>query len=174
MTEHSYMSRRELDQYRFHPLVTLVAPLLCLVLQAVLPKVWAPFGILDLPLIAVIFFAVARRSPVSGAVTGTLVGLFQDGLTNHPFGIYGISKAVIGYAAASISFTVDVENPLNRALLNFGFCLMQSGLLFLIERMLLADHSVRPLWLHELIRAALNTVVAVPVFFVLDRFKHRE
>lgn len=174
MPEHSYTSRRELDQYRFRPAVTLLAPLALLVLQALLPKLWPPLAILDLPLIAVIFFAVARRSPTAGAVTGTLIGLFQDGLTNHPLGIYGISKAIVGYIAASIGFTVDVENVLNRALLNFGFSLMQSGLLYVIQRLMLADRGVHMLWLHELIRAVLNTVAAVPIFFLLDRFKRRE
>lgn len=174
MPEHSYTSRRELDQYRFHPLVTLLTPLVCLVLQAILPRLWGPFAVVDLPLIAVVFFAVARRSPIAGPVTGTLVGLFQDGLTNHPLGEFGISKAIIGYAAASIGFTVDVENVFNRALLNFGFSLMQSGMLFVIQRLLLADRSVRPLWMLELIRAVLNTIIAVPVFFLLDRFKRRD
>ena len=172
--EHSYTSRRELDQYHFHPLVTVLAPLALVVLQVILPKVWAPIGIVDLPLIAVIFFAVARRSPIAGAVTGTLIGLFQDGLTNHPFGVFGIAKAMVGYVAASIGFAVDVENVLSRVLLNFGFSLVQSGLLFLIQRLMLADRSVHPLLLHELLRAVVNTVIAVPLFFVLDRFKVRD
>ena len=174
MPEHSYTSRRELDQYHFHPLVSVVVPLALVVLQVILPKIWAPLGIVDLPLIAVIFFGVARRSPIAGAVTGTLIGLFQDGLTNHPFGVFGIAKAIVGYVAASIGFAVDVENTLNRALLNFGFSLMQSGLLFVIERLMLADRSVRALLVHELIRAVVNTVVAVPLFFVFDRFKIRD
>ena len=174
MLEHSYTSRRELDQYHFHPLVTVVVPLAMVVLQVILPKLWAGFGIVDLPLIAVIFFGVARRNPIAGAVTGTLIGLFQDGLTNHPFGVFGIAKAIVGYVASSIGFAVDVENGMNRALLNFGFSLMQSGLLFLIERMMLADRSARGMLVHELIRAIMNTLVAVPVFFLLDRFKIRE
>ena len=174
MVEHSYTSRRELDQYHFHPLVSVLAPLLCVVLQVTLPRLWPPLGIMDLPLIAVLFFAVARRSPISGALTGTVIGLFQDGLTNHPFGVFGIAKAVIGYVAASIGFAVDVENPINRVLFSFGFSLMQSALLFLIERLMLAQGSVRGLLLHELLRAVVNTVLALPVFFVLDRFRQRE
>ena len=174
MPEHSYTSRRELDQYHFHPLVALLAPLALLILQVILPKIWAPLGIVDLPLIAVIFFGLARRNPIAGAVTGTLIGLFQDGLTNHPFGVFGIAKAVIGYIAASVGFAVDVENVLNRALLNFGFSLMQSGLLFVIQRLLLADRSVHAMVLHEVVRALVNTLVAVPVFFALDHFKVRD
>ena len=46
--------------------------------------------------------------------------------------------------------------------------------MFLIDRTLLGDRSLHPQWLHELIRAALNTAVAIPVFLLLDRFKRRE
>jgi rod shape-determining protein MreD len=30
------------------------------------------------------------------------------------------------------------------------------------------------MWLHELLRAAANTAVALPVFFLLDRTRHQE
>ena len=174
MAEHSYTSRRELDQYGFHPTVTILAPLACILLQALLPKTFPRLAILDLPLIATIYFAVARRSPIAGALTGTVIGLFQDGLTNLPFGVNGIAKGIIGYVAASIGFAVDVDNLFNRVLLNFFFTLVQSGLLYLIERWLLADHTVHLLMVHELIRAGVNTAVAVPVFSLLDRFRIRE
>jgi rod shape-determining protein MreD len=174
MAEHSYSSRRELDQYGFHPAVTVLAPLVCILLQAMLPRVVPQFAMLDLPLIAVIFFAVARRNPIAGAVTGTLIGLFQDGLTGHPFGVNGIAKGVIGYIAASIGFAFDMENVLNRLILNFGFSLVQSGMLYMIGRWLLGDASFAARPVHELIRAAANAVVAIPVFYVLDRFKVQE
>ena len=174
MAEHSYTSRRELDQYSFHPAVTLLAPLLCILLQVVLPKVWPRLIILDLPLVATIFFAVARRNPVAGTVTGTVIGLFQDGLTNQPFGVNGIAKSMIGYVAASIGFTVDVENPVNRIIMSFAFSLAQSVLLYVITRWLLADPTVHLRPLYELLRAVCNTAVAVPLFFLLDRFKVRE
>lgn len=174
MPEHSYTSRRELDQYHFHPAVTVLVPLACLLLQAIMPKAFPLLSILDLPLIATIFFAIARRNQIAGTVMGTLIGLFQDGLTNHPFGVNGIAKGIIGYIAASIGFAVDVDNLFNRIALTFIFSLLQSGILYLIAHTLLGDATYRMLPLHELLRAAVNTVVAVPVFFLLDRFKTRE
>jgi len=171
MADLSYTSRRELDQYGFHPSVTVLAPLVCIILQALLPKTFPRLAILDLPLIATIFFAIARRSQVSGTVTGTVIGLFQDGLTNHPFGVNGIAKGIIGYIAASVGFAVDMENPINRAMITFGFSLLQSLLLFLITRFLLNDSIVRLMPLHELLRAVANTLVGVPVYYLLDRFK---
>jgi rod shape-determining protein MreD len=174
MAEHSYTSRRELDQYSFHPLVTVLTPLACILLQVELPKLWPRFSILDLPLIAVIFFAFSRRSPIAGTVTGTLIGLFQDALTNHPFGVYGIAKGLIGYCAASIGFALDAENVTNRALLAFGFSFFQSVLLYAIQHWLLGDRTYPFMPLHQLLAALANTVVAVPLFFLLDRFKIRE
>jgi rod shape-determining protein MreD len=174
MPEHSYTSRRELDQYRFHPVVTVLVPLVCILLQVEAPRLWPPLALLDLPLLSVIFFAVSRRSPIAGTVTGTLIGLFQDGLTNHPFGIFGIAKGLIGYCAASIGFAIDAENSVNRAVMVFAFSLLQSVLLYGIQRWLLADHGFPLMPLHQLLAAVANTAVALPLFFVLDRFKVRE
>jgi rod shape-determining protein MreD len=174
MAEHSYTSREELDQYGFHPGVTLMAPLACILLQAVLPKTFPWLINIDLPLIATIFFAVSRRSPIAGAVTGTLIGLFQDGLTNHPFGVDGIAKGVIGYVAASIGFAVDVDNLFNRVALVFTLSLLQSGMLYVIAHWLLGDATYRLLPVHALISAAANCAVAIPVFYLLDRFRTRD
>jgi rod shape-determining protein MreD len=100
MATRSYTSRRELEQYSFHPAMTLLVPLGAIVLQVLIPQHFARLGIVDLPLIAVIFFAVARRSPIAGTFTGAAIGLLQDALTNQPIGVNGMAKCVIGYAAA--------------------------------------------------------------------------
>ena len=174
MPEHSYTSRRELEQYYFHPAVTVLAPLLCILLGATLPRLWTRLDILDLPLVATVFFAVSRRNPVAGAVTGTLIGLVQDALTDQPFGVFGIVKTIIGYFAASVSYNVDVENVLNRVLINFAASLLQSGMLFLIRRHLLGVSSEHLQPVYALIRAGVNTLVAIPIFALLDRFRVRE
>ena len=171
MPEHSYTSRRELEQYHFHPLVALLTPLLCVLLGATLPRLWPRLEILDLPLIATVFFAVSRRSPIAGTLTGTVIGLLQDAFTNLPFGVNGIAKAIIGYLGASLGFALDVENILNRVLMNFVASLIQSVILYGITRRLLGDVTVQLQPVHELIRAGVNTVVAIPIFLLLDRFK---
>jgi rod shape-determining protein MreD len=174
MAEHSYTSRQELEQHDFHPAVTVLAPLTCILLQVLLPNAVPWLANLDLPLVATIFFAVARRSQIAGSVTGMTIGLFQDGLTNHPFGVDGIAKTIVGYIAASIGFAVDVENIINRIVLVFGFSLLQSGLLYVIAHWLLGDPTYRLLPLQQLLSALANTVVALPIFYVLDKFKTRE
>ncbi len=174
MAPRSYTSRRELEQHSFHPAVSLLVPLAAIILQALLPNPLPRPAILDLPLIVTIFFAVSRRSPIAGALTGATIGLLQDALTNQPIGVNGIAKTIIGYIAASIGVQVDVENLSTRILMNFGFSLLSSILLFLINRRLLGLPGFHLLWLHELIRATANTVVAVPIFLLLDQAKRTE
>ncbi len=174
MPDHSYTSRRELEEYRFSSVVALSVPLLFILLQAYVPKIFPRLTILDLPLLAVIFFAVARRNPIVGALTGAAIGLVQDALTGQPIGINGIAKTVIGYIASSIGVQVDVENLITRVLMIFGFSMLQSLMLFVIERVMLGNQEMHLLWMHELLRAALNTAVAIPLFLFLDRFKLRD
>jgi len=173
MAIRSYTSRSEFEQYRFNPFVTVLVPFALILIQAYLPAIFPRFLILDLPLIAVIFFAVARRNPILGALTGACIGLFQDMLTGQPIGINGIAKTVIGYAASSIGLQVDVENITTRVLMNFCFSILQSGLLYLIEHYMLGLTG-KLAWLHELYRAIFNTLIAIPIFLMLDRTKRRE
>ena len=174
MATRSYTSQRELEEYHFNPLAIIFVPLALIALQVLLPKLWPPLIILDLPLIAVIFFSVARRNPSFGAFTGSLIGLVQDALTGNPIGIYGICKSLIGYAGSSIGIRVDVENLTTRLLMNFVFSLLQSCLLFLIHRFLMGDRTFRERLPYELLKAAVNTAVAIPLFLLLDRLKQRE
>lgn len=174
MATRSYTSRRELEEHSFSPAVAILVPLVAIILQALLPRPFPRLAILDLPLIVTIFFAVSRRSPAAGALTGAAIGLLQDALTNQPIGVNGMAKSVIGYIAASIGVQIDVENLTTRVLMNFGFFLINSFLLFLINRRLLGLTGFHILWAHELLRAAINTVIALPIFFVLDNAKRRE
>jgi rod shape-determining protein MreD len=168
------MSRREVEQQSFSLPVAIFVPLGAILLQVLLPKLLPALAILDLPLVVTLFFAISRRSPIAGTTTGATIGLLQDVITIQPIGVNGMAKAVIGYAAASLGSRIDVENSATRAVLTFGFSLLQSVLLYLIERRLLGIRGFHLMWLHELLRAAVNTVVAIPVFLLLDRTKHPE
>ena len=174
MPTRSYTSRTEFAQYTFSPVTVIAVPFLLILLQATLPRIFPRLLILDLPLVAVIFFSVSRRNPIFGALTGAAIGLLQDALTGQPIGIDGIAKTLIGYAASSIGLEVDVENITTRILMAFAFSLLQSGLLFLIQHYLLGIQAYRLLWRHELLRAACNTAIAIPLFLLLDRTKRRD
>jgi rod shape-determining protein MreD len=174
MVTRSYMSRREVEQQSFSLPVAIFVPVGAILLQVLLPRLFPGLAILDLPLVVTLFFAVSRRSPIAGTTTGATIGLLQDVLTSQPIGVNGMAKSVIGYAAASLGSRIDVDNSATRAVLTFGFSLLQSVLLYLIEHRLLGIRGFHLMWLHELLRAAVNTLVAVPVFLLLDRTKHPE
>ncbi len=170
----SYTSRRELEEHSFPPAVTILVPVAAIVLQVLLSKLYWRLSLLDLPLIVAIFFAVSRRSPAAGTLTGAVIGLAQDALTGRPIGVNGMAKSVIGYIAASIGIQVDVDNLSTRIVMNFGFSLLNSLILFLINRRLLGQSDIHLQWLQELIRAVANTVVAIPIFLLLDYTKRTD
>jgi rod shape-determining protein MreD len=67
-----------------------------------------------------------------------------------------------------------VESPITRIVITFSFSIINSVLLFLIDRRLLGLPDFHLLWGHELLRACANTIVAIPIFFLLDRTKRRD
>lgn len=159
-----------IEVYKFNPAVTIGVPFLALVMQAFIPVKLHFFSAFDLPLLVTIFFAVSRRSPVSGCLTGAVIGLFQDALTHQPLGVYGIAKSVIGYAASSLGAKIDVENPGSRLLMTFGFFLVHEAIYITVARYLV-QMNLGWLWGRELRDAFANAVLAVVVFAVLDKFK---
>lgn len=170
----SYTSRRELEEHSFSPAVTVLVPVGAIVLQVLLSKLYWRFSMLDLPLIVVIFFAVSRRSPTIGTLTGAAIGLIQDALTGRPIGVNGMAKSIIGYIAASIGVQVDVDSLTTRILMNFIFSILNSLILFLIDRRLLGLTQLHVQWVYELLRALANTAVSIPVFLLLDMTKRAE
>jgi rod shape-determining protein MreD len=168
----TYTSNEQIEVYRFSILAAIGVPLAAVALQAFLPR-WLPFfNIFDLPLLVVIFFGVARRSPVTGLLTGAAIGLFQDSLTIHPLGLYGIAKTVVGYGASSLGVKIDVENAGSRFLVTLFFYVVHQIVYFTVANGLVRI-TIHWSWPHELLAALVNAVVAVPLFALLDRFKSR-
>lgn len=168
----TYTSREEIEVHRFSIWVTLGVPLLALFLQAFLPARWHFFSLFDLPLLVTIYFGMTRRSPVSGLVTGSLIGLVQDSLTHQPLGLYGIAKTLIGFAASSLGVKLDVDSPLTRLLLPSAFYIVHQAIYFLVARGLVRQTLDWP-WLYTLGAALANGILAVALFAILDRFKQR-
>jgi rod shape-determining protein MreD len=166
-------TRREADTQSFPLYVYLLTPLLALGLQSFVPLVFARFDILDLPLLIVIYFASTLRTPITATVGGAFIGLAQDALTHQPLGVFGIAKAFIGYVAASLGVRIDTESPLTRTILIFLFVLLNDAIDWVLVRYLL-DQPTPWAWVHELVRATINTFVALILFALLDRLKRRE
>ncbi len=166
-------SRREMEEHRFHPVVLILVPLVAIFFQVYLPLRFPSITILNLPLLVVIYFAVSRRSPVTGTLIGVVIGLIQDAMTHLPLGINGIIDCIIGYLAASIGVRIDVDNPGTRLMMNFIFILLASLLHVFILSHLLGMHQSW-FWLHELIRALVNGLIGVILFALLDRMRRRQ
>jgi rod shape-determining protein MreD len=166
-------TRREADTQSFPLLVFVLTPLLALGLQSFVTLHFSHFAILDLPLLVVIYFATTLRTPVAATVGGAILGLAQDALTHQPLGVFGIAKAFIGYLAASLGVRIDTESVGTRLVLTFLFVLLNDGIDWILVRHLL-DEPIQWGWLYLLLRAAINTLVAIILFAALDRLKSRE
>lgn len=169
----TYTSNEQVEVYRFNVPTAILIPLLAVFLQAFVPLKLHFFSIFDLPLLVVIFFAVARRSQVSGMLTGAAIGLLQDALTpSLPIGVYGIANTVVGYGASSLGVKIDVENAGSRLLVTLFFYVVHEVVYFTVARGMVGL-TLHWSWPHELGSALANALLAVALFALLDRFKQR-
>jgi rod shape-determining protein MreD len=168
----TYTSGGQTEVYRFSLPVAIAVPLVAILLQSFLPLRMPFFSLFDLPLLVTIFFAVARRSQVSGMLTGALIGLVQDSLSHQHIGLYGIAKTVVGYGASSLGVKLDVENAGTRLLLTFVFYCVHQVIYFGVARGLVGLNLAWS-WSHELGAAAANAILSVFLFLAMDRLKLR-
>lgn len=94
-------------------------------------------------------------------------------MTHTPFGVFGIAKTLVGYGASSIGIRIDVENPGSRFLLAFLFYAVHQAVVMAIERELMGQ-AVQFNLGHEAGAAVANSIMAVFLFALLNRFKIRE
>lgn len=146
--------------------------MLALFLQAFVSRRFAAFSYIDLPLLVTIFFAMARRNPISGLLTGAVIGLAQDALGGLPLGLYGIAKTVVGYGASSLGVKLDVENAGSRLLVTLGFYFVHAAVYFIVARDLVSL-SLTWSWSRGLPAGLANAVLGVFLYFFLDKFKQR-
>jgi rod shape-determining protein MreD len=168
----TYTSGEQVEVYRFSVPVTVGVPFAAVWLQSFLSLHFPFFKVFDLPLLVTIFFAMARRNPISGLITGGLIGLFQDALTHLPLGVYGIAKTMVGYFASSLGAKLDVENAGARFLVTIVFYVAHEIIYFTIARGLVGL-SLSWSWPHELLSGVANAVVGLFLYFALDRLKQR-
>jgi rod shape-determining protein MreD len=168
----TYTSGEQVEVYRFSIPVTVGVPLLALFLQAFVPRQFPFFSYFDLPLLVTIFFAMARRNPISGLLTGALIGLVQDCLGGHQIGLYGIAKTVVGFLASSLGVKLDVENAGARLLITMGFYLVHGVVYFTVARGMV-NMALTWSWGHSILAGLVNALLGVVLYFVLDKFKQR-
>jgi len=136
------------------------------------PVYFPKFSVLDLPLLLTIYFGLSRRNPSTGLLLGMGIGLLQDSLSGPtvPLGLNGIAKTIVGYLASSIGARLDTEHPIARFALTILFFGVHQGLIVLTRRLLLAQPEA---WftMHLAVGAAVNAIVGIPLFMLLDRLR---
>lgn len=167
-------TRRDLEIHRYPAPLYLAVIVAALVLQALLPRVVGENHVwFDFPLVITIYFALGRRSPIQGMLIGSFVGIFEDALTHQAIGINGIAKTLAGYLAASVGIRIDVQNYLVRVMLNFVLTVLCSAVYLFIYRGMLGLEREWS-WLTTLLQAVGNSVIALVVFPIIDRFQVRD
>jgi rod shape-determining protein MreD len=166
------LAETHIEVHKFRSGAIVASTFLALVLQAFVPVYFPKFAVLDLPLLVVIYFGLSRRNPSTGLLLGMVIGLLQDSLSGPtvPLGLYGIAKTIIGYLASSIGARLDTEHPAARFALTMMFLVAHQGIITVTRRLLLAEPE--PWFTVRLaIAAAVNAVVAVVLFTMLDRLR---
>lgn len=154
-----------------------VVALAAITLVAIIGKFYLPRLIpntewLELPLLLTVYFGMMRRNQLAALLFGSFVGLAEDSLSpaNLPIGMYGITKTLVGYFAASVSLKFDVESTVIRFVLSFFFYFFHSFFYWIMRRALLGQ--IVPFDPQEtFVYGALNAVVAIPLFLILDRMR---
>ena len=168
----SLTSREDLDVHKFSWPVSIGLPLLAIFIQVFVTKWLGILKIFDFPLQVVIFFAVARRRPIPGLLTGALIGTLQDVFASSYIGLNGIAKTMIGYLASSLGVRIDVENPGSRFLMTFAFCWLHRIMYMFISLWLVGSNEPW-FWTRTLGQAVANGLLSVVLFAALDRLKRR-
>lgn len=148
-------------------------PLAAILFHVYVPRFIPYLSYLELPLLVTVYFALMRRSPVTGVLFGAGVGLAQDSLSNHPLGMFGIVKTLVGYFAASVSQRVEVGNSVVRLVLAFVLLFFHQFFYWILARTLLGE-TIDFAVAQTLVLGVLNAAVALPLYRVLDKLKVTE
>src|SRR5689334_25373106 len=92
-------------------------PLAAILFQVYVPRFFTYLAYLEMPLLVTVYFSLTRRSPPFGVLFGMCIGLAQDSLSNHPLGMFGIVKTLVGYFAGSIGQRFEATSALLRLVL---------------------------------------------------------
>lgn len=161
-------SPRDREIVQFPWWILIVAPLLALLFQVYIPVIFRFLNFLELPLLLAVYFPLMWRRPIPGTLFGCMLGLFQDTLSHHPIGMFGIAKTLVGYFTSSVGIRFDVDHWLVRFCLVFFFFQFHRIFYWVLSNSVLN----MPLELdpeRTLISGLLNAVVAVFLFNILDR-----
>lgn len=157
---------------RFQVVGLVILTLIAIISKFYLPRLIPSAVWLEVPLLITVYFGLMRPSPVAALLFGAFVGLGEDSLSpaNLPIGMYGITKTLVGYFAASVSMRFNVENQIIRLVLCFFFYVFHSFFYWVMRRGLLGQ--LVPFDPQQtLLHGAFNAAVALPLYMILDKMK---
>ena len=160
---------RSIAVFRVNPVTLWVAAFASLVLQTFLPVRFPVARLIDFPLLVTIYFGLLRRNKLFAMGLGTVLGILQDALSHSYLGMFGVSKALVGYLAAWASVKFDPEHPVARFGLVGVFVLIHNLLMAALDQLLPAPPPLAPLDLASAV--LINVAIALVLFQALDRFK---
>ena len=147
--------------------------ILALLLQLLLARYLAFFRYVDFPLLVTVYFSL-HRSPLLGMAVGLVAGLAGDKIFGAVLGVGGFSKTLIGYIIAITSIKFPIENRLARlgvvAFASVVNTLLFVGLYVMLEQPIPFSESLGVLFGLAGKRALADTVVALFLFILLDKF----
>jgi rod shape-determining protein MreD len=159
-------------QNRFQVIALAAITLISIIGKFYVPRLVPHTEWLELPLLLTVYFGLMHHSPIESLFFGAFVGLAEDSLSpaNIPIGMYGITKTLVGYFAASVNQRFNVESSIIRVVLCLFFFFFHAFFYWLMRRALLGQ--IVPFDSQEiLVHGALNSIVALPLFLVLDRMR---
>jgi rod shape-determining protein MreD len=163
-------AEREVEVFRVRPATLWVAILVALLLQTFLPIKIPVAGLMDFPLLVTVYFTLIRQNKIFGIALGTGLGLTQDALSHGYLGMFGMTKALIGYLAAFAAIRFNVESLLARSVVTASLILLHNLCMAGLQHALLdPPPAFLPL---DLASAVLvNVALSLIVFPLLDRFR---
>ena len=165
-------SQREGQVSRFRAWVMVAVPLAAILFQVYVPLFFQFLSFLEMPLLVVVYFALMRRSQISGLLVGAAVGLAQDSLSKNPLGMFGITDTLVGYFAASVGVRLDVDRAFMRFLLSFFFFVFHQSFYWVMERALLGHQPAFEMQRWAVL-GLLNALVGASLYHFLDKLRDR-
>jgi rod shape-determining protein MreD len=163
---------QEIWTSRFQVIALIALTLVAIIGKFYLPRLLPHTEWLELPLLLTVYFGLMRHSQIQALFFGAFVGLAEDSLApaTLPIGMYGITKTLVGYFSAAVSMRFNVESSVIRVILCFFFYFFHAFFYWVMRRALLAQAV--PFDPQEtFVHGALNSVIAIPLFLILDKMK---
>lgn len=163
---------RPKEAFRIHPAILSLIVFASLLLEVTLPPTIPVARLFQLPLLVTIYFPMIRENQIFGTAFGMSVGLLEDALSHGYLGQMGMTKALVGYLAATAGLKLDFDNQLVRGLLIGSLVLVHNLFFYLLTHQLLGlPAPFRAI--HLLTSTFVNVALGLILFPLFDRLRKR-